>query len=82
MKNTSTCQACGEEMPARSSWDQFCQSCGFLRSKLCQGGGIDVDGLKDLRKENYEEILDKIQTLMPIKSARLLEVGSAWEGWS
>jgi 2-polyprenyl-3-methyl-5-hydroxy-6-metoxy-1,4-benzoquinol methylase len=37
--------------------------------------------LKDLRKENYEQILDKIQILMPIKGARLLEVGSAWGGF-
>jgi len=67
-------------MRRRNAWVRACPACGFLASDLEPGGGTGIEGLEDLRRQNYQVILDSLERLRPLRGQRLLEVGSAW-GW-
>ena len=74
------CLACGDQMRAAEPWVWRCRSCSFMMSTLQAGAGRGVSGLKPLRLQNFEKILDVIEQCTPRRELRLLEVGSA-EGW-
>ena len=42
--------------------------------------GARVVGLEKLRRENFRDVLDRIEALVPLDGARLLDIGSA-HGW-
>jgi len=67
-------------MRARNDWLDACRNCGFLASTLVPGAGTGIDGLEDLRRSNFERLLDALEPLRPLAGARLLEVGCA-KGW-
>ena len=74
------CEACLGRMKSTGAWTFECPSCGFLLSTLTPGIGTEMDGLETLRRHNYERMFDRIEPMMPLKGARILEVGSA-RGW-
>lgn len=79
MKMTE-CEVCGS-CPARyNTWLSHCKKCGFWCSDLDAGGGTDVEGLEDLRRLNFEVLLDRLETHRRLDGADLLEVGPA-HGW-
>lgn len=67
-------------MRARNAWLQDCPSCGFLASSLVAGAGTGIEGLEELRRGNFELLLDRLERLRPLAGASLLEVGCA-KGW-
>jgi SAM-dependent methyltransferase len=80
MKTSVRCEACGSAMRFKKTWMFRCGTCGFLISTLSPGGGTGVPGLEDLRRRNFEIILDRLEQIRPLERTRVLEVGSAW-GW-
>lgn len=63
-----------------SPWLSRCETCGLYRSTLVAGPGQAFEGLEDLRRRNFELLLAEIEGLVPLKGARILEVGCA-KGW-
>jgi 2-polyprenyl-3-methyl-5-hydroxy-6-metoxy-1,4-benzoquinol methylase len=74
------CEVCAAEMRRRTDWLQACPVCGFLSSSLTAGSGTGIDGLDQLRRDNFEVLLDRLQRLRPLAGVSLLEVGCA-KGW-
>lgn len=74
------CPACGALMIQRKTWIKECQCCGYLRSELQPGAGAVIGGLEQLRRTNFETILDWLARHVPLDRGRLLEVGSD-HGW-
>ncbi|WP_022928961.1 class I SAM-dependent methyltransferase [Patulibacter americanus] len=73
------------------SWVGRCSACGSWRSELepeiasdelqqLIDTGARANGLREIRDRNNAEILERIGRLVPLKGARLLDVGSA-HGW-
>lgn len=67
-------------MVPRSAWLYVCPSCHFFRSTLKPGKGADVEGLEDLRRQNFGTLLDRVSDLASPHGKRLLEVGCS-QGW-
>jgi len=67
-------------MRKRKEWLYRCEVCGFLASTLQPGAGTGVGGLEKLRRRNFEIMLDRLDKIRPVTSARILEVESA-QGW-
>jgi 2-polyprenyl-3-methyl-5-hydroxy-6-metoxy-1,4-benzoquinol methylase len=90
------CIVCGAPLRvAVTEWAARCPECGTWASNLepeinarnthvTTATEIDakarVAGLEKLRRENFGQILDRVGALVPLASARLLDVGSA-HGW-
>lgn len=74
------CEACGAELLPVNEWMRRCRRCGFLVSTLKAGSGTGIEGLEELRRANFEVLLDGLPLLGGVSGKRLLEVGSAW-GW-
>lgn len=77
---TEKCPACLSEMKRLSPWLSGCAHCGLYVSNLAPGPGKAFDGLEELRRRNFETILDAVEDIRPLRGARLLEVGSS-KGW-
>lgn len=75
-----TCEVCGGAMRRLKDWLFRCPACGFLASTLTPGPGTGIEGLEQLRRENFELLIDHLDRLGGLDGKRLLEVGSAW-GW-
>ena len=76
----SACLACGAEMRLEDAWVRRCRTCAFMESTLPPGPGRGVAGLRSLRSRNFEIVLDRLDELLPVRGASLLEVGCA-SGW-
>lgn len=74
------CAICGGAMRQQKPWLFRCAGCGHLSSTLSAGAGTGIDGLEDLRRANFETLLDKLEALVGLRDKRVLEIGSAW-GW-
>lgn len=69
------CGICGSPAGAVCVWLYRCRVCGFWQSSLTPGAGIDVEGIDDLRRANFERFLDRIERFQPLRGKRILEVG-------
>ena len=67
-------------MQARYNWLGACRGCGFQASTLTPGAGTGIAGLEQLRRDNFEALLDRLEQIRPLRGAKLLEVGCA-KGW-
>ena len=79
--SVSACPVCDAPMTRRKAWLYACPSCRFLKADLTPGGGADVEGLDALRHENFEVILDRLQSFLRLDRPRLLDVGCAGGGF-
>lgn len=77
---TRTCRVCGGSMTSIKTWLARCPNCRFEASSLDAGAGTGIEGLEQLRRKNFELLLDRLGTLVPLRGKRLLEIGSA-QGW-
>lgn len=67
-------------MTPMKAWLWRCAACRFEASTLEAGAGTGIAGLEQLRRDNFEMLLDRLEALGPLKGKRLLEIGSA-KGW-
>lgn len=71
----SKCIACGTETKPLNEWHSKCGNCGLYASNLQEGAGTGVGGLEQLRRSNFEIILDELSELAEAKPLSILEVG-------
>lgn len=74
------CPACGGLMARISDWTDLCPSCRYMSSSLTPGEAPLGEGFEDLRRANFETLLDQMSRHIDLKGARLLEVGCG-RGW-
>lgn len=74
------CEVCGSTLQQKTEWVWSCKKCGFQSSNLKPAEGTGIQGLESLRRENFENILDRLENIKPLNGLKILEVGSAW-GW-
>lgn len=67
-------------MGRRKGWLFRCPSCRFLKADLAAGGGAEVGGVEELRRCNFETILDCLEAYVAAPGTPLLEVGCG-RGW-
>src|SRR5580698_8766443 len=75
-----TCDACGTSMQSQRDWLFRCPKCNLYHSTLMPGSGTGIEGLEDLRRANFELMLDRVEQGRSLSGLRLLEIGSA-KGW-
>jgi 2-polyprenyl-3-methyl-5-hydroxy-6-metoxy-1,4-benzoquinol methylase len=63
-----------------SDWAAACPACSYMKSNLAPGAAALGDGFGDLRRANFETLLDWMSCHMDLTGARLLEVGCG-RGW-
>ena len=78
--SASACPVCDAPMTRRQAWLYACPACRFLKADLPPGGGADVEGLDALGRENFEVVLDRLDSLLRVDGPRLLDVGCARGG--
>src|SRR5690349_74337 len=74
------CHACGGQMLSNRVWLFGCARCGLLHSAFTPGPGAGIEGLQQLRRQNFELLLTRVEKIRPLAGLRLLEVGCG-EGW-
>ena len=86
------CHVCGEPMISSvTEWAWRCSNCGFLSSDLWdsakwerKASALDeshrLPGIRALRLENAEIILDRIARFMPLEGASICDIGCGY-GW-
>ncbi len=74
------CVICDTAMKQNLDWAWQCPCCDFWHSTLEPAAGRGIDGLEDLRRENFKILCDQLERLTPLKDKACLEVGCA-EGW-
>ena len=80
MPTEKGCEACGTEMTIGSDRIFHCPKCGLYQSTLTPGSGTGIEGLEDLRRDNFRLLLDRLKQTQALAGRRLLEVGCA-QGW-
>lgn len=53
-----------------------CENCLFLCSNLKPGYGREIEGINELRKENFKKLIKIIKNLKVSKKLKILEIGS------
>jgi SAM-dependent methyltransferase len=74
------CLVCESAMAQKSDWYFSCSKCGFEKTTLESGAGRGVEGLEQLRRQNFQVMIDRLAKHKAIKGITCLEVGCA-EGW-
>ena len=53
-----------------------CKKCLFLKSNLKSGNGREIEGISELRRKNFRNIIKVIKSLNSHKKFKILEIGS------
>lgn len=75
-----TCIVCDNHMNQFNNWVWKCPKCHFMSSNLSEGVGRGVDGIEELRRENFHILCNRLERISPLKNNSCLEIGCA-EGW-
>ena len=70
----SCCIICENETIKNSNFTTRCKNCNFYVSKLKNGYGAPVEGINNIRSENFKKIFSLLEDKIP-KGDRILEIG-------
>ena len=70
------CTICNNNLKKINSFVLKCNNCLFLKSNLEPGYGRDIEGISELRKNNFKEILKIIKKIDNSNTLKILEIGS------
>ena len=68
------CIICGHKLKKNSNFTSKCKKCAFYISNLKANFGAPVEGIKNLRKENFDKIFDLIKSEIN-DNCKMLEIG-------
>ena len=72
----SLCIVCNFELKRINEFLFKCPNCKYYKSNLEPGYGRGIDGVDELRKKNFIQIIKKIKLLENQDNLRVLEFGS------
>ena len=70
------CLICNTPYKIINSFVFKCEKCLFLKSNLKSGNGREIEGISELRRKNFRNIIKVIKTLNNHKKFKILEIGS------
>jgi 2-polyprenyl-3-methyl-5-hydroxy-6-metoxy-1,4-benzoquinol methylase len=80
MSAPNECPACGAAMAKLSDWVDSCPNCNYMNSSLAPGSSPLGEGFEELRRSNFELLLDWLGDYVNLKGLSTLEVGCG-RGW-
>ena len=70
------CIVCNTTNKKINNFVYKCENCLFLKSNLKSGNGRDIEGISELRRKNFRDIIKVIKSLNNKKKFKILEIGS------
>ena len=70
------CIVCDTQTKQINSFVFKCKKCFFLKSNLKPGHGREIEGISELRRENFKKIINVIKSIEKTKNLKILEIGS------
>ena len=71
-----SCIVCGNNLKKINNFVFKCNNCLFLKSNLKPGFGRDIEGLSELRRNNFNKILKITKEIDNSNKLKILEIGS------
>ena len=71
----NNCIICNNQFQKLNEYVYKCNQCEFLKSNLKPGFGREIEGISEVRKNNFKRIIKKIKSL-DSKDIKILEIGS------
>tara|TARA_B100001121_G_scaffold97591_1_gene86318 strand:- start:235 stop:1059 length:825 start_codon:yes stop_codon:yes gene_type:complete len=70
------CIICNSRFDKINDYVFKCKKCSFLKSNLKSGYGREVQGIEELRRDNFKKIISAIKSLDKFEKLKILEIGS------
>ena len=70
------CIICNSDLKKINEYVFKCKNCLFLKSNLKSGYGREIEGIEELRRKNFKQIIRIIKTLKLSENVKILEIGS------
>ena len=71
----NNCIICNNQFQKLNEYVYKCNQCKFLKSNLKPGFGREIEGISEVRKNNFKIIIKKIKSI-ETKNIKILEIGS------
>ena len=70
------CTICNSDLTKINNYVFECKKCFFLKSNLKSGYGREIEGIEDLRRKNFKQIIKVVKSIKGLKQFKILEIGS------
>ena len=70
------CTICSSDLKKINKYVFKCKKCLFLKSNLKSGYGREVEGIDELRRKNFKQIIKVIKSINTLEKFKILEIGS------
>ena len=70
------CTICNSDLKKINDYVFECKKCFFLKSNLKSGYGREIEGLEELRRRNFKQIIKVIKSFNSLEKCKILEIGS------
>ena len=70
------CTICNSDLKKINSYVFECKKCFFLKSNLKSGYGREIEGIEELRRTNFKQIIKVIKSIKGLEQFKILEIGS------
>ena len=68
------CLICNTPYKRINNFVYKCKKCLFLKSNLKSGNGREIEGISELRRKNFRNIIKVIKSLNSHKKFKILEI--------
>ncbi len=70
------CTICNSDLKKINNYVFECKKCFFLKSNLKSGYGREIEGIEELRRTNFKQIIKVVKSIKGLEQFKILEIGS------
>lgn len=70
------CTICNSDLKKINKYVFKCKNCSFLKSNLKSGYGREIEGIEELRRKNFKQIIKVLKSIDNLGKLKILEIGS------
>ena len=70
------CTICNSDLKKINNYVFECKKCFFLKSNFKSGYGREIEGIEELRRTNFKQIIKVIKSIKGLEQFKILEIGS------
>ena len=70
------CTICNSDLKKINNYVFKCKNCSFLKSNLKSGYGREIEGIEELRRKNFKQIIKVLKSIDNLGKLKILEIGS------
>jgi len=70
------CTICNSDLKKINNYVFKCKKCSFLKSNLKSGYGREIEGIEELRRKNFKQIIKVLKSIDNLGKLKILEIGS------